>query len=242
MKVHRSNFALRGFTSEVDIAQLKPLAKKHNLPVIYNIGSGALLNTGDFGLEHEPTVQQALADGADVVCFSGDKLLGGPQAGIILGSREYINRLRKHPLMRVIRIDKMTVVALGATVKHYLQKEAIEKIPVWRMIATGLGEIESRAQTVAASLKKAGITAEVRDGSSTIGGGSLPDQTLPTKIVAVKPPYAIEDFAARLRLAQPPLVARIEADTLLLDMRSVLPALDESLVRIIKAVAAEVEV
>ncbi len=241
MKVHRSNFALRGFTSEVGVAQLKKLAAKHNLPVVYDIGSGALLNTEDFGLEHESTVQEALAEGADVVCFSGDKLLGGPQAGIILGKKEYINKLRKHPLMRVIRIDKMTAAALGATVKHYLQKEAIDKIPVWKMIAAGLEEIESRAQAVAISLKEAGIKAEVCDGSSTVGGGSLPDQTLPTRIVAVKPPYQIENFTARLRQAQPPLVTRIEADTILLDMRSVLPSLDESLVRIIKTAAAETD-
>jgi len=241
VKIHRSNFAMRGFTSEVGVTQLKALAEKHNLPVIYDIGSGALLNTEDFGLEHEPMVQEALADGADIVCFSGDKLLGGPQAGIILGSREYVDRLRKHPLMRVIRIDKMTAAALGATVKHYLQKEAVEKVPVWRMIATGLEEIESRAQIVAGSLKKAGITAEVRDSSSTIGGGSLPDQTLPTKIVAVKPPCPVEDFAARLRQARPPLITRIEADTIILDMRSVLPALDDSLIRAIKAAAVETD-
>ena len=241
MKVHRSNFALRGFTSEVGIARLKALAEKHNLPVVYDIGSGALLNTEDFGLEHESTVQEVLSEGADIVCFSGDKLLGGPQAGIILGRKEYIDGLRQHPLMRVIRIDKITAAALGATLKHYLQKEAVEKIPVWKMIAASLTGIESRAQAVAGRLEKAGIKADVRDGSSTIGGGSLPDQTLPTKIVAVKPPHRIEDFTAKLRLAQPPLIARIEADTLLLDMRSVMPELDDSLVRVIKAAAVETD-
>jgi L-seryl-tRNA(Ser) seleniumtransferase len=239
MKVHRSNFTLRGFTSEVSVAQLKALAERHNLPVVYDLGSGALLNTEDFGLEHELTVQQALADGADIVCFSGDKLLGGPQAGIILGRKEYVDQLRKHPLMRVIRIDKMTAVALGATIRHYLQKEAVVEIPIWKMITAGLDEIESRAKSVTASLKAAGITAEVVDGSSTVGGGSLPDQTLPTKVVAIRPPYQLEDFTARLRLAQTPLIGRIEDDKLILDMRSVLPALDDSLVRIIKSIAKE---
>ncbi len=239
MKVHRSNFALRGFTSEVDIAQLKTLARKHKMPVVYDLGSGAMLNTEEFGLEHESTVQQALADGADIVCFSGDKLLGGPQAGIILGSREYIDKMRKHPLMRVIRIDKMTAAALGATARHYLQKEAVERVPVWKMIAAGLKELESRARAVAAGLEAAGITAEVYDGRSTVGGGSLPDQTLPTKVVAVKSPCHLEEFTTRLRLSRPPLIGRIEDDRLLLDMRSVLPALDDSLLRIIKNAARE---
>lgn len=239
MKVHRSNFALRGFTSEVGIAQLKALGKKHNLPVVYDLGSGALLNTEDFGLEHEQTVQQALADKADIVCFSGDKLLGGPQAGIILGDKEYVDRLRKHPLMRVMRIDKMTAAALGATVKHYLQKEAVEEIPIWRMIALSLEEIGSRAKTVVDRLKEAGIKAEIGEGQSTVGGGSLPDQTLPTKIITLKPPCSVEDFTAGLRLAQPPLIGRIENDNLLIDMRTVLPALDDTLVKVIKSVVEE---
>ena len=241
LKVHQSNFAIRGFTHSVSTAELEGLGVEHDLPVVYDLGSGALLDTEDFGLEHEPTVQEALADGVDVVCFSGDKLLGGPQAGIILGKKSCVDKLRKHSLMRVIRIDKMVAVALGVTIKHYLQKEAVAKIPVWQMIAASPEELESRAEPVTKKLKEAGITAGIQDGSSTVGGGSLPDQSLPTKLVAIKPPYPLVDFTHRLRLATPPLLGRIESEQFLIDMRTVMPSLDDTLVQIIKSVAAEVE-
>ena len=170
-------------------SELKELAKKNGLPVVYDLGSGSMLNTEDYMQAHEPTVQEALANGSDIVCFSGDKLLGGPQAGIILGKKPFIDRLRQHPLMRVIRIDKMVAMALSATLKHYLQKEAEERIPVWQMIAASLEEIESRAGSVVKKLKKAGITAGIIDGSSMVGGGSLPEQTLPTRLQARSPRY-----------------------------------------------------
>ena len=241
LKVHQSNFVIRGFTHSVVISELKALAKKHGLPVVYDLGSGAMLNTEDFMPAHEPMVQEALADGSDVVCFSGDKLLGGPQAGIILGKKSLVNRLRQHPLMRVIRIDKMVVVALAATLKHYLQKEAVEKIPVWQMMAISLEEIESRAKSVVKKLTRAGITASIIDGRSMVGGGSLPDQTLPTRLVAVRSPYPVVDFAYRLRLATPPLLGRVEDDQFLIDMRTVKPSLDDILVQVIKSVASKAE-
>jgi len=241
LKVHQSNFVIRGFTHSVVISELKALAKKHGLPVVYDLGSGAMLNTEDFMPAHEPTVQEALADGSDVVCFSGDKLLGGPQAGILLGQKSFIDRLRQHPLMRVIRIDKMVAVALTATLKHYLQKEAVEKIPVWQMMATSLEDIESRAKSVVKRLIQAGIKASIIDGSSMVGGGSLPDQTLPTRLIAVEPPYPVVDFTYRLRLATPPLLGRVEDEQFLIDMRTVLPSLDNVLVQVIKSVASEVE-
>ncbi len=241
LKVHQSNFAIRGFTHSVSTSELKALGAKHNLPVVYDLGSGALLNTENFMLEHEPTVQEALADGVDVVCFSGDKLLGGPQAGIILGKKSCIDRLRGHPLLRVIRIDKMVAIALGATLRHYLQKEAVEKIPVWQMIATSLQQIESRAKSVVKKLAKAGIKASIQDGSSMVGGGSLPEQALATRVVAIKPPCPVADFAGRLRLAMPPLLGRVEGEHFLIDMRTVMPSLDDTLVQVIKSVSVEVE-
>ena len=241
LKVHQSNFAMRGFTHQVSTSELKMLGGKYGLPVVYDLGSGALLNTESFMLEHEPTVQEAIADGADLVCFSGDKLLGGPQSGIILGKKSYLDRLRRHSLMRVVRIDKMSAVALEATLRHYLKKEAVAKIPVWQMIACKVEELTLRAESVVKSLGQAGITALVRDGTSMVGGGSLPDQTLATKLVAIKPPYPVEDFARRLRLATPPLLGRIEGRHLLIDMRTVMPPLDDTLVEVVKRVIAQTE-
>ncbi len=241
LKVHQSNFAMRGFTHQVSTSELKMLGGKYGLPVVYDLGSGALLNTESFMLEHEPTVQEAIADGADLVCFSGDKLLGGPQSGIILGKKSYLDRLRRHSLMRVVRIDKMSAVALEATLRHYLKKEAVAKVPVWQMIACKVEELTLRAESVVKSLGQAGITALVRDGTSMVGGGSLPDQTLATKLVAIKPPYPVEDFARRLRLATPPLLGRIEGRHLLIDIRTVMPPLDDTLVEVVKRVIAQAE-
>ncbi len=241
LKVHQSNFVIRGFSHSVATSELKALAASYDLPLVYDLGSGALLASEDFRLEHEPTVQEALADGADVVCFSGDKLLGGPQSGVILGKKPYLDRLRNHPLLRTVRIDKMTVWALEASLLHYLRKEAESEIPVWRMMGYGLQELEPRAEAIANKLTQAGIAAEVIEGTSMVGGGSLPDQTLPTKLVAIKPPYPLDDFAARLRLAAPPVLGRTQDDRFLIDVRTVMPSLDDSLVAVIKGVLAKAQ-
>jgi L-seryl-tRNA(Ser) seleniumtransferase len=143
--------------------------------------------------------------------------------------------------MRVIRIDKITVAALSATLRHYLQAEAIEKIPVWQMITADLKDIGSRAQAVVAKLKEAGITASIVDGSSMVGGGSLPDQSIPTRIVAIKPPYSLVDFAHRLRLATPPLLGRVENEQYLIDMRTVVPSMDAVLIEVIKSTSSKAE-
>jgi len=240
LKVHQSNFTIRGFTHSVNISELKALGVKYDVPVAYDMGSGALLATEDFMLEHEQTVQEVLTDGADLVCFSGDKLLGGPQSGIILGKKCHIDKLRTHALLRIVRINKTAAVSLEATLMHYLKKEAVAKVPVWQMIATSVQVLESRALAVVKELVQAGIAAEIQDGSSMVGGGSLPDQNLATKLVAVKPSYPVEDFARRLRLARPPLVGRIEGDCFLVDMRTVLPSLDSKLAEAIKGASAGV--
>jgi L-seryl-tRNA(Ser) seleniumtransferase len=234
LKVHPSNFVQKGFVSEVSIGELSGLARKRNLPLVYDLGSGAMLDTADFGLEHEPTVQETLRDGADVVCFSGDKLLGGPQAGIIAGKRNLIKLLLNHPLMRVIRLDKLSAIALEATVKSYLDKTAIDDIPVWRMISTTEAELNTRAKAIIRKLKASGIIAELKPGSSMVGGGTLPEQSLASALVSIKPEGSAEAFARRLRLSEPSLVTRLEKDAILIDTRTVFPEQDATLMAIVK--------
>lgn len=234
LKVHQSNFRMSGFTHLASISELKALGKRHNLPVVEDLGSGALLPTEQFGLEHEPMAQEAIAEGIDVVCFSGDKLLGGAQAGVILGKRQYLDKIRKHPLLRALRIDKMTTIALEVTLLHYLKKEAIEKVPVWQMISYTIQEIASRAEEISKRLTDLGVVSSTYDGFSTVGGGSLPDQTLPTKLIAIEPPYAVEDFAKRLRLSSPPLLGRIEDNRFVIDPRTITPSLDETVIKVIQ--------
>ena len=221
VRAHSSNFRTVGFTTEVPLSELVELANWKNIPLIDDLGSGALLDTAHYGLAHEPTVQESVAAGAHVVCFSGDKLLGGPQAGLVVGQAQYVAPLKKHPLARALRIDKLDLAALSATLVHYLKGEATQKIPVWRMISLPLSEIERQAQTLAQQLQAAGYTVEVIEGHSTVGGGSLPGETLPTKLVAlaVNTPDA---FLARLRRGDPPVVARIENDRVVFDLRTVL--------------------
>jgi L-seryl-tRNA(Ser) seleniumtransferase len=166
-------------------------------------------------------VQESVQAGAHVICFSGDKLLGGPQAGIIIGQAQYIAPLKKHPLARALRIDKLDLAALSATLVHYLKDEALREIPVWRMISLPLSEIEQQANDFAAQLRSAGFSANVIDGQSTIGGGSLPGETLSTKLVAVTVTNP-DEFLAQLRHGNPPVVARIENDRVVFDLRTVL--------------------
>ena len=220
LRAHHSNFRILGFTTEPKLAELVALGVEHDLPVVDDLGSGAMLDTVPFGLMHEPMVQESVAAGAAVVCFSGDKLLGGPQAGIIVGSAKYVEPLKRHPLARALRADKLCLAGLQATLLHYLKEEATEEVPVWRMIAARFVEIEQRAQRWQRDLRRAGIPSEVVEGRSTVGGGSLPGETLPTKLVAL--PVAHPDrLAAALRAADPPVVARIEEDRLVLDPRTV---------------------
>jgi L-seryl-tRNA(Ser) seleniumtransferase len=221
VRAHSSNFRTVGFTTEVPLEELVELAKWKNIPLIDDLGSGALLDTIEYGLAHEPMVQESVAAGAHVICFSGDKLLGGPQAGIIVGKAPYVEPLKKHPLARALRMDKLDLAALSATLVHYLKGEATQKIPVWRMISLPLGEIEQQAQMFAQQLQAAGYTAEVIDGQSTVGGGSLPGETLPTKLVALTVTNP-DDFLARLRRGDPPVVARIENNRVVIDLRTVL--------------------
>lgn len=235
MRVHRSNFRLTGFVHEPELGELVELGKKKSLPVIDDLGSGALLDTSVYGLAHEPTLQESVADGVALVSASGDKLLGGPQAGIIVGREDLIAKLKRHPLTRALRVDKTTIAALQATLLHYLKGEAEEKVPIWRMIAVPIETVEGRAMDWVEKLAEAGVTARVVDGWSTVGGGSLPGETLPTKLLAIRVDSP-DELANRLRAGNPPVVGRIEDDLLLLDPRTVLDEEDEVLIEAIKRV------
>jgi len=232
LRAHHSNFRIIGFSTEPGLDELVALGAEFGMPVMDDLGSGALLDTARYGLAHEPMVQESVAAGAAIVCCSGDKLMGGPQAGVIVGQAKYVNPLKRHPLARALRTDKLCLAALQATLLHYLKDEATEQIPVWRMIAAPLAEVDRRARRWRRRLRRAGIVAEIVDGESTVGGGSLPGETLPTKLVAL--PMAHPDrSAAALRAGDPPVIARIEADQLVLDPRTVLPEEERELLRII---------
>lgn len=231
---HHSNFKIIGFTTEPPLADLAELAHHHGLPLLYDQGSGSLLDTSAYGLDPEPTVLAGLQAGADVVAFSGDKLLGGPQAGILAGRADLITQLKKHPLARAVRADKLCLAGLTATLTHYLKGEATSHIPVWRMIAMPLAELERRAAAWVVHLTAQHIPAGVIPGESTVGGGSLPGTTLPTRLVALKV-EKVDEFAAALRHTTPPIIGRIAADQFLLDPRTVLPEQDPLLLGILVA-------
>jgi L-seryl-tRNA(Ser) seleniumtransferase len=223
LHAHRSNFKLVGFVSEPGLAELAGLGR----PLLDDLGSGTLLDTAAFGLAHEPMVQESLTAGSALVCFSGDKLLGGPQAGIVAGRRELVDKLKRHPLARAVRADKLCLAALSATLQHYLRDEAVREIPVWRMIAAPLDKLDERARAWAAQLRSAAqlgsAAASVVDGESTVGGGSLPGETLPTRLLALDATAGAPNaLAARLRAQNPPIVARVADERVLFDPRTVM--------------------
>ena len=198
LRVHHSNFRITGFVHEPTLAELVALGEEYAVPVMDDLGSGTLLDTEVYGLAHEPTIQESLAAGAAIVTVSGDKLLGGPQAGLILGKADLIARLRQHPLARALRVDKTTLAGLQATLLAYLEGKASDEIPVWRMIAIPLATLARRARQWQRALKETGIPMAVVAAESTIGGGSLPGQTLPTRALALEVPSP-DALAARLR-------------------------------------------
>ena len=218
LRAHQSNFQIVGFSSEPPLDKIVDVAHAAGLPLVDDIGSGTLLNTEDYGLEHEMTVHESLAAGSDLVCFSGDKLLGGPQAGIIVGRADLIAKLRRHPLARAVRADKIALVGLSATLLHYIKSEAEIKVPVWQMISMTAEEARRRAEKWIFALRRG----EVIESVSTVGGGSLPGAELPTYVLAldVQKPDA---FLARLRRAHPAIIARVEDKRVLIDPRTVLP-------------------
>lgn len=232
LRAHQSNFRIIGFTTEPGLEEIASLAHQMGILVVDDLGSGAILDTARYGMAHEPTVAESLAAGVDLVCFSGDKLLGGPQAGIIVGKGELVARLKKHPLARAIRADKLCLAALSATLVHYLRDEAESEIPVWQMISASPEEIRTRANRWQAALS-AGGTVSVQPSLSTVGGGSLPDETMPTFVLALKISKPT-DFASQLRRGQPAVITRVEDNLVLLDPRTVLPEQEEMLISVVK--------
>ncbi|HCK65380.1 MAG TPA: L-seryl-tRNA(Sec) selenium transferase [Anaerolineae bacterium] len=218
MRAHRSNFKLVGFTEEPELKDIVQVTHQHNSILVDDLGSGALYDTAKYGLAHEPTVQESMQAGADIICFSGDKLLGGPQAGIIIGKKVLIDKIKKHPLARAVRADKACLAGLSATLTHYLKDEAEREIPVVKMMSLTLKQLQGRAEAWKNELGQG----EIESGLSTVGGGSLPDESVPTFLLSlnVKSP---DKFLKALRKNNPPIIARTENDKILLDPRTVLP-------------------
>ena len=234
MRIHSSNFKLIGFVNETPLEDLVAVAEKHDIIVLDDLGSGCFLDTTAYGLAPEPMVQQSVKAGVALTFFSGDKLVGGPQAGIIVGQKEYIDKLKKHPLARATRLDKSRLAGLAATLRHYLKGEATRTVPVWRMIAAPLADIELRATAWAAVLGERGSVVE---GETMVGGGSLPGGSLPTKLVAVRTGKSPQSLARRFRLRDIPVIGRIDNDGFLLDPRTVLPEEDDIIITALRELA-----
>lgn len=225
LKVHTSNYRIVGFTESVTIADLVPLGAKHDLPVIEDLGSGVLIDLSKYGITYEPTVQDSVRAGADVVCFSGDKLLGGPQAGIIVGKKKYIEQMKKNQLMRALRIDKFTAATLEVVLKDYLSEErAVKNIPVLQMITKSFDEVTKEARKLKRLLKSLNLPAEIgmEMCESQIGGGSLPMERIPSMAVTIKPTgISTAELEERMRFLPVPIVPRTNNDKIILDVRTI---------------------
>lgn len=239
LKVHTSNYRIIGFTAEVGLPELVALGREHGIPVVEDLGSGSLVDLTPYGLPPEPTVPDVIATGIDLVTFSGDKLLGGPQAGIICGRREWVERCRRHPLNRAVRIDKFTVAALEATLLAYRNPEhALRRIPTLKMLTTPADELARRAEQLAESLaarlaKRAEIA--VQPENSQVGGGAMPEALLPTSLVTVRPlEGSAQVLADRLRRGEPPVVGRLIQDALAFDPRTLLPGDEEEIAELLE--------
>lgn len=223
MRIHTSNFKQIGFVTMPTLAQLATAAgKQAGVLLIDDLGSGTLLKSSEYGLAAEPMVQESIAAGADLVTFSGDKLLGGPQAGLIVGRKELIGRLRRHPMARALRVDKITLAALDATLRSYRRGMATAEVPVWQMISATEAQLHTRASQWQSYLANQGIVSTLLSGESAVGGGSLPGETLPTTLLALQHPVP-DQVSAHLRAGQPAIVGRIQQDQFVLDPRTVLP-------------------
>ncbi|MGE5679045.1 MAG: L-seryl-tRNA(Sec) selenium transferase [Pseudomonadota bacterium] len=250
MKVHTSNYRILGFTSEVASEEMADLGRKLGIPVIEDLGSGMLLDLTEYGLPYEPTVQQAVKAGMNVVTFSGDKMLGGPQAGIIVGSSELVGKMKKNPLTRALRIDKLTLAALEGTLRLYLDKElALKEIPVLRMLTYDAAELDRRAKRLGARLKKSlgdKASISIENEFSEVGGGSMPLHRMPTRAVVLElKDISLSGLESRLRAYKIPVVARINRDRLILDVRTIqdqeFEIVEKALLWAVKSVTAENE-
>jgi L-seryl-tRNA(Ser) seleniumtransferase len=238
MRVHPSNFRVVGFTERPSVDELVALARQHNLPLIEDLGSGCLVDVAPMGIRDEPPAGASLKAGVDVVTFSGDKLLGGPQAGILTGKKEWLAKIRRNPLFRALRVDKLTIAALEATVALYLRGD-LNAIPAFRMIQMPAEEIGARAARLAQKIDgRGGLRAEIRDGESVIGGGSTPGQSLPTRLLAVtRAGHSAQELEQSLRRNSPPVLPRVENNLVLLDLRTVFAEQDEEIARAFERLA-----
>ena len=243
LRVHPSNFTIRGFTERPSLDDLVAIGRKFNVPVVEDLGSGWLgwPERADLPgtLRDEPIVSESLAAGASAVCFSGDKLLGGPQAGIIAGDRETIDVIRRHPLMRALRVDKLTYAALEATLEEHAIGRGVDAVPVLRMLRLDAASVGTRAEALGRTLRGDGWRTAVVDGVSTIGGGSAPGSEIPTRLLVLERDDASADeIETRLRALDPPVIARIQDDRVVLDLRTVDPSDDERLAALLRGSAA----
>jgi L-seryl-tRNA(Ser) seleniumtransferase len=234
LRVHQSNFRMVGFTARPSLEELLNLSSEKEIPLLEDQGSGCLFEMKTVGLETEPTPRASLSLGVPLVCFSGDKLLGGPQAGVIAGKTTWVSQLRRNPLFRALRVDKLTLTILESTLISYFKGRGREEVPVLRMMGISLSEMGNRAETVVGRLNIKDSECDVRiiDGASVIGGGSAPEATLPTRLIAIRSSrHSPNHLESQLRQADPPVIGRVEDDQLLLDLRTVLPDEEDELVR-----------
>ncbi len=238
LRVHRSNFQITGFTEQPRIEELVGLARKRNLPLLEDLGSGALLDMRSLGVTGEPGILDSLRSGVDVVTYSGDKLLGGPQAGILSGRGDLIARMRANSLFRALRVDKLIYAALEATLLAYIKHDH-DSIPALHMMRLSKAEIGRRSEALAKKIQSANLAVELVEGESVIGGGAAPSAVLPTRLLAVDwKGRTADELSARLRAGDPPIVARVEDGRVLLDLRTVFPEQDEAVVRAFAQLAA----
>ena len=225
MKVHTSNYKILGFTGSVEISELKKLGDKYNIPVIEDLGSGVFIDLSKYGLSYEPTVMDSLKQGADIVTFSGDKMLGGPQAGIIIGKKEYIEKMKKNQLTRALRVDKLTICALEATLRMYLdENKAVKEIPTLRMLTYSMCDLEAKANNLYSKIIEKNIDAmvSIEDGLSQVGGGSMPLETIKSKVIAIVPnKINVSTLEKRLRLSSSHIIGRVYNDKYMLDIRTI---------------------
>lgn len=227
-KVHLSNFKLVGFTEEASLKELVELGREKNLVVVHDLGSGAFVDTSQFGLTHEPTIHDSLAGGVDLVCFSGDKLLGGPQAGIILGKKDKVAAVKKNPLFRTVRLDKIIIAILEELIINYMKAD-YDKIPLMQILSLKNDDLRKRAEKIGKTLSKSGIEFEIIDTDAFCGGGSLPEESFPSVGMRLISDKNATLISKKLRLNDPPVIGRIKDDRLILDMRTIFPE-DDSIV------------
>ena len=244
VRVHKSNYRIVGFTEEPSIQELAELGRKHNIPVIDDLGSGALVDLREYGIESEPMIRESIEAGADVICFSGDKLIGGPQCGIIVGKAECVQKIKKNPLARALRVGKMTVAGLEATLRLFLNREALNRVhPTYRMLSYTPDELGAREQIVADRLRDiVGENAYINvvEGTSQVGSGSTPAETLPSKHLSIRPKnMSADSFARNLRQNNPPIFTRIHQDAVLFDFRTVQSGEDKLIEAAVKKILGD---